>query len=1669
MPPSYRSSPSPRSGPSSRPRHKALLIGASEYDEPAIRSLPFIRDDLQRMNTALSERGFQPVEIAESQRGITPNAVNRHVLRFLREAGRGDTLFILLSGHGLHFEGRDYLIPEDAYYEGGSFADSCIEIGWQKELEDSPAGQVVFLIDACREGAARRAKAAPPRMPGWEKPKIAAALRRKVAYIYACSKGQYALYVDESEAVVQSEDAHGTDTGIGTQPGDSFSLFSRAVSDIVTGVQHTLHIGEFAEAVQQRVTELHTAYGKKPPVQQIRVETDIPWPEFTVLPGPARDSSEHPWVRSTATHPVWERTAPGNARDALKEVCGTLAARLADGYEKAAAALRDDPWHDGELAKRAQDRLGFLTDKLAPGTQLSPSEAALAVLLPLVGQAFWTHEAAQRAGVVTGGPAADGSPRTRTRAGAGAGAAAGAEAEETTPERDRFAKFAQGFPRLQRRLRTLEQRGVSDGSVERIRWWLFHRWLIRQPELYASQTLKTLLGPPPGDPECPAWAADVLSGERFMRFLQELRAAPFAVPRRTPRPGDHDESDHDLVAATTRDEHELREPLVASLAKTAQAFAVDPLDLPEILVEHIGISDSVKLTDLLTTIRGSNWPNSGLGRSLKALCEHPAVQIALREHAQRVDALLRDINRSPAPALAPLRSLPPYADADRVRLSGNTPAHLSDGIRFQLAEDRVQELLMGEELYGERELAIRELYQNALDAVRYRDRRTEYLRRSGQRPEERFDGLIEFLQSVDDQGRPYLECRDNGIGMGINELSNVFSQGGARFVDLPEYIEEQTAWAELGEPRIELHPNSRFGIGVLSYFMLADEIEVTTCRMGRDGRPGRRLQVKIAGPGNLFRIEDLGQGTEPGTTVRLLLTEHVERVSCVDTLQRVLWLAPYRTTAEHGSRRYGWDPGQLSISGPELAWLNDAEMFSLSGASFPSDHPDVWWVDGTGWLLSDGLLAAASNGHEPYGALVNLGGEHQPELSVDRKTIRALDSAYVDGLMDEALPSLFSTARPLLRPDWLERVSAFSIRFADAVAERAQTSEVPWPMGDDLRPFAELGFFRPDTALLPLVTGRYPAAREAHAASYVSTIPAPVLRWRLLTLYRAGLGDPLTPAAESAPELPCARPSDILLLIERGSSSNWASEYKSWLEGVNGLMKYGKRPSEFVLNSGILSLNALHEWRDPGEPVAFDEILPLVRVTRLGVGAVAERLTALGYSVAPLPEHSERIQPDDLPLLSTLGQPGWIEPGGELSVAQVFYSAALADCASRKAADRLKELGFTVPAEFSAYEDINAWTPEERDILVSLWNFHAERLSPEQHRVVSYPQLISVARSCGATTDTVMGLLTRMGFVLSEECESRRGAPFRASQEDEWDVLSYNDIELAVDRKVPVPHLAGVTYRTGRTLRAVAEQLRALGLEVPELPLDRPLPNKQDLNFLHERYVITSNDAWPDEEKPLSLQDIAERAHHSNLSMTEAAARLRALGYDCPQEASLLDSFQEQDTEVLRWDRPGKVTAVQLYAVADHVGLGPAEVAEWLTPFGYEVEPESEAVRRDWNAQDLLGAVLAGARETRLSEHSEMAGTKVSLPTLASVAMHQRLPFRTVALKATELGLRHEAEEWFVADEPEEKTAEAEAPGVVAAGTEADGVEAAEAEAAGTEAASAETPGAEADGAQPED
>ncbi|GAA2481902.1 HD domain-containing protein [Streptomyces longisporus] len=1557
------------------PQHKALLIGASEYDDPRIPDLPFVPDDLQRMRDVLLDRGFQSAEIVESKRGITPNTVNSRIRSLLREADPGDTLFIVLSGHGQHFKGNDYLIPEDATFDVEVFAETCIEIGWERELEESRATHVVFLIDACREGIDLDTMA-PPGLRQWSRRKVADALRRKVAYVYACTAPQPARFVRPTDEVRPGYD-------VATRPGETFSLFSRAVADTVCADPHALRLHDFFERVQQRVTDLHRAYGKEGAAQVITVRADATpgGGNFPLLPGPDRHAEAHPWIRAVEKHPIWQRTPDGSARQLLQQTCVMLGGRLATAYEDAARALHGDPWHDSELARRTHDRLGFLIGRLPAGEPLSPTEAALAVLLPLVEQTFWAQEAAQRVGLLTD------------------------DAGATGPDHSRFRRFARGFPRLKRRLRTLDGEKPAGDSVARIRWWLFHRWLIQQPELYAAEALKSLLGDVAHDPEQPPWVADALSADRLMRLLKEHRTAPFSTRRAMapalPAADGAPHHDHDVIAASTGDEHEVRSALVSALVKAACAMAVDPIDLPEIVVEHIGIYDSVDLGSLLTTVRRSDWRNSGAGRSLNALCTHPAVQIALREHACRVDALLRDINRGDNPSLISLRPLPAYADGSLVRLDGNTPDQLSDGIRFQLAEDRVQELLMGEQLYGDRRLAIRELYQNALDALRYRDCRTQYLQRTGQPVTPWAEGRIEFVQGVDDSdGRPYLECRDNGIGMSITELSSVFSQGGVRFVDLPEYVEEQVAWSELPEPKLRIYPNSRFGIGVLSYFMLADEIVVRTCRMGRDGKPGRLLQVTIAGPGNLFRVEDLGEGEEPGTVVRLLLSRQGRSVSCVEALQRLLWVAPYRTKAVHGAREHEWVPGELSRVALEMRASRPQASRPVLPACYASDSPDLWWVDHKGITLSDGLLTNSEGPgmpvekRLPYGVIVNLHGEHAPVLTVDRTSLRSFDLPHVLAVMTAAAPSLTCTGRALPNPEWLSAVSQSALRFADVVAEHARRADLQWPLGDLSLPFTKVGHFPPDAALLPLVTGHYPADHAHSNARFFYNFPSFILRWRLRVLYSAGAGDPRSLAGAEESDALCARPSDLLLLAEDGFTymRSWDKAFSDW-------------QTESAWQSPVNRLGLLFRWRDPAQQVGAAQIFDLSLKSEHPPVEVADRLTALGYRVEPLSGCAE-ADCADLPLLRRIGDPtDWLTPGACLSVAQVCVSAAQQRCSTHQAAQRLRNLGFTVPEDIPARDH---WTDQERSMLRDLWMPYSTPPSPEAAVHVSRAQLVSVTYTARTTVRHTADFLSGLGFDVPADAPS---GP--EPTEDDYPLLFWNGQWAWVDQEVSLLYMAAVARRIHWPVTAVAERLREFGYTVAPVPDEEQLPS-------HEQTALVGYGTRLDVNRPLNFSALAQRAEATGIPLAEAIAHFAGQGFECSVTAEALS----------RAERNGAVITV-LGRVPDPHSFGPVSPAEVqavgskaagpLRDFGFEVVPPSRAWLRERRLEEeLCQALLSTDRAPRSATTPD--APPLSLVTLAVVGLSTGKTLREVALTAARLGMRHEIEDWFT-PEPEERPA----------------------------------------------
>ena len=127
-------------------------------------------------------------------------------------------------------------------------------------------------------------------------------------------------------------------------------------------------------------------------------------------------------------------------------------------------------------------------------------------------------------------------------------------------------------------------------------------------------------------------------------------------------------------------------------------------------------------------------------------------------------------------------------------------------------------------------------------------------------------------------------------------LHNIFARAGRRFADTHEYSAERARW---DQKKIKFHANSRFGVGVFSYFMLADDIEVETRRLRPDGSPGvEAVRAHLIGGGTLFRAIRSEQGRRHGTSIRLYLNREASECPSgylLETIRGWLWVPEFET------------------------------------------------------------------------------------------------------------------------------------------------------------------------------------------------------------------------------------------------------------------------------------------------------------------------------------------------------------------------------------------------------------------------------------------------------------------------------------------------------------------------------------------------------------------------------------------------------------------------------------------------------------------------------------------------------------------------------------------------------------------------------------------------------
>ncbi|MER5306754.1 caspase family protein [Streptomyces sp. NPDC002773] len=1012
----------------------ALLIGSGENPE-AEHSLPSlaatVAADLHVLGAALEGSGYA----VETLLNPTRNAIAERISTLSSTAPRGSTLLLYFTGHGVRIGTTDYLVPSDARAPAGTDDDadgweqphvreSLLEADISRYLSACRAGTVLWLIDACRWGKEG---------PAFGSNVVKGPPHSGFAMMTGCGPGESSGFAERG------------------------SFFTAALAHAFDPLTEATTVEEVYEQARRdtRTSSMRAQAG--PQQVLIHYGTDLAEQTRSLQVAEGRRLLE-PWQDVVRTPALWERVPEGDAEIVahFQECLSSLAAQAARHVQRAQKRL-PDPWADDEFPVRLlTDRLPKLLPKDA---ELSALEVTALIAGVLLHEMSWAERLSQ---------AAELSPRLTRR--------------RTTADEQRrhYEQITEHYPQITEKLKDAYL-WLTNPADDRhaVTLWLVHRWIEERfatdeeavPAAPADDFVARLLDLPPQT------TGEQLGGRAaaLSTVLRAVAAGPVigAPPDdQLLPPGRH---------VVRRMPWRLRVRPLAALLRLAGLLAFDARCLPEVLAEHLAVSDPVVPGEVLSVLRDAFWDldqdaSASSYLHLDAVCPHPAIHAALAtvvEDADDLGHLLRESARHlPQDEAALLSGLPVRLSDQRLRADRRHGVDAYDVplSQFSLAQTEIRRLLMGEKLYeGEPQLALRELYQNAMDACRYREMRYRYLRGLG-REQGAWAGRIRIEMGEDSRG-PYVECVDNGVGMTADQLKSTFTRAGRRFDQSHAFRREQAAWLR-HDSSLRLYPNSRFGIGVFSYFMLADEMTIVTRPVGPDGRPAARaLRVEIPVSGSLFRVreEDERQGAalpEGGTRVRLHLREAgaLDANSVVALLRSMVLISEFRLEVRDldGAEEI-WLPGQLKTGREKGSFSARFAIEAVPGT--------LWWVSGDGAIVCDGI----ATDKRTFGYVLNLSGPHAGELSANRKKLESYDIGWAAEQHERGARVLAES--PELRLPWLwdmesrersiarilwKALRGRGVVASDDLGRRVNLDEVGWfrmdaNLGDPRRAHKEMG------------------------------------------------------------------------------------------------------------------------------------------------------------------------------------------------------------------------------------------------------------------------------------------------------------------------------------------------------------------------------------------------------------------------------------------------------------------------------------------------------------------------------------------------------------------------------------------------------------------------------------
>lgn len=299
----------------------------------------------------------------------------------------------------------------------------------------------------------------------------------------------------------------------------------------------------------------------------------------------------------------------------------------------------------------------------------------------------------------------------------------------------------------------------------------------------------------------------------------------------------------------------------ALLLRLADLLDFDDTRAPQILFKYAaGNDESVKEWRKHMDSLGFKYSQNPSSDELifSAKCYEPSEEYSIREFLNWIDDEL--INCKELQRLCDKKWQREFQFPRSVSRDGITRiGYVSDEFKITMDQNQILKLLIGENLYESNDIFIRELLQNAVDAVLLRGKMEP-----GYKVEE---ARIDLWEWTDKDGNILFRIDDQGTGMTIGILKRYFLKVGNSYYTSKELKRDLH---DHGGDR-EFFGISRFGIGFLSCFLCGTEAEVSTLyfddnkskddySMGAGDNNGYGLRMQITGLSGYYTLRSQADG-----------------------------------------------------------------------------------------------------------------------------------------------------------------------------------------------------------------------------------------------------------------------------------------------------------------------------------------------------------------------------------------------------------------------------------------------------------------------------------------------------------------------------------------------------------------------------------------------------------------------------------------------------------------------------------------------------------------------------------------------------------------------------------------------------------------------------------------